>query len=106
LDVRAEARLRSGQSTTARLNEEKHRNRTQHSEALWNARREPAGTGTGSERERGVEARLRADRGRDTSRAEEIFTDFDRLSRSGHDFAQGDLKAMLRVVVEDESTSL
>jgi phosphate starvation-inducible PhoH-like protein len=43
---------------------------------------------------------------RDVSRAEEIFTDFDRLSRSGHDFAQGDLKAMLRVVVEDESTSL
>src|SRR5215467_1835283 len=43
---------------------------------------------------------------RDVSRAEEIFTDFDRLSSSGHDFAQGDLKAMLRVVVEDESTSL
>jgi phosphate starvation-inducible PhoH-like protein len=43
---------------------------------------------------------------RDVSRAEEIFVDFDRLSRSGHDFAQGDLKAMLRVVVEDESTSL
>src|SRR5215472_16227929 len=43
---------------------------------------------------------------RDVSRAEEVFTDFDRLSRSGHDFAQGDLKAMLRVVVEDESTSL
>jgi phosphate starvation-inducible PhoH-like protein len=43
---------------------------------------------------------------RDVSRAEEIFIDFDRLSQSGHDFAQGDLKAMLRVVVEDESTSL
>ena len=43
---------------------------------------------------------------RDVSRAEEVFTDFDRLSRTGHDFAQGDLKAMLRVVVEDESTSL
>jgi len=43
---------------------------------------------------------------RDVSRAEEIFTDFDRLSRSGHDFSPGDLKAMLRVVIEDESTSL
>src|SRR5262249_60678045 len=39
-------------------------------------------------------------------RAEQIFTDFDRLSRSGHDLSQGDLRSMLRVVVEDESTTL
>ncbi len=43
---------------------------------------------------------------RDVTRAEQIFTDFDRLSRSGHDFSQGDLRSMLRVVVEDESTTL
>jgi phosphate starvation-inducible PhoH-like protein len=43
---------------------------------------------------------------RDVSRAEQIFSDFDRLSRAGHDFAQGELRSMLRVVIEDESTSL
>src|SRR5260370_4936931 len=43
---------------------------------------------------------------RDVTRAEHIFTDFDCLSRSGHDFSQGDLRSMLRVVVEDESTTL
>jgi phosphate starvation-inducible PhoH-like protein len=43
---------------------------------------------------------------RDVSRAEQIFADFDRLSRAGHDFAQGELRSMLRVVIEDESTSL
>src|SRR5262249_36485618 len=43
---------------------------------------------------------------RDVTRAEQIFTDFDRLSRSGHDLSQGDLRSMLRVVVEDESTTL
>jgi phosphate starvation-inducible protein PhoH and related proteins len=43
---------------------------------------------------------------RDVTRAEQIFTDFDRLCRSGHDFSQGDLRSMLRVVVEDESTTL
>src|SRR5260370_33242726 len=42
---------------------------------------------------------------RDVTRAEHIFTDFDRLSRSGHDFSQGDLRSILRVGVEDESTS-
>jgi phosphate starvation-inducible protein PhoH and related proteins len=43
---------------------------------------------------------------RDVARAEQIFTDFDHLGRSGHDFAQGDLGSMLRVVVEDDSTTL
>jgi phosphate starvation-inducible PhoH-like protein len=42
----------------------------------------------------------------DVSRAEQIFTDFDHLSRSGHDFVQGDLRSMLRVVMEDGSTTL
>jgi phosphate starvation-inducible protein PhoH and related proteins len=43
---------------------------------------------------------------RDVARAEQIFTDFDHLGRTGHDFAQGDLGSMLRVVVEDGSTTL
>jgi phosphate starvation-inducible protein PhoH and related proteins len=43
---------------------------------------------------------------RDVSRAEQVFTDFDHLRRSGHDFTQGDLRAMLRVVTEDSSTTL
>jgi len=43
---------------------------------------------------------------RDVARAEQIFTDFDHLGRTGHDFAQGDLCSMLRVVVEDGSTTL
>jgi phosphate starvation-inducible PhoH-like protein len=43
---------------------------------------------------------------RDVARAEQIFTDFDYLSRSGHDFKNGDLGAMLKVVTQDESTTL
>src|SRR6516164_7812931 len=43
---------------------------------------------------------------RDVTRAEQVFTDFDGLSRSGHDFLHCDLRSMLRVVVEDESTTL
>src|SRR5262245_24039669 len=42
----------------------------------------------------------------DVTRAEQVFADFDRLNRAGHDFANGDLRSMLRVVVEDESASL
>ncbi len=42
----------------------------------------------------------------DVARAEQIFTDFDHLSRCGHDFAAGDLRSMLRVVMEDGSTTL
>jgi phosphate starvation-inducible protein PhoH and related proteins len=42
----------------------------------------------------------------DVARAEQIFSDFDHLSRSGQDFAAGDLRSMLRVVLEDSSTTL
>jgi phosphate starvation-inducible PhoH-like protein len=43
---------------------------------------------------------------RDVARAEQIFTDFDHLNRTGHDFKNGDLAAMLRVVTQDETTTL
>jgi phosphate starvation-inducible protein PhoH and related proteins len=43
---------------------------------------------------------------RDVARAEQIFTDFDHLGRTGHDLSQGDLRSMLRVVMEDASTTL
>src|SRR5690242_17850617 len=43
---------------------------------------------------------------RDVARAEQIFTDFDQLGRSGQDFSATELNSMLRVVAEDSSTSL
>ena len=43
---------------------------------------------------------------RDVARAEQIFTDFDRLNRAGHVFNNGDLGSMLRVVSGDVSTTL
>ncbi|HEX2331392.1 MAG TPA: PhoH family protein [Candidatus Angelobacter sp.] len=43
---------------------------------------------------------------RDVTRAEQIFTDFDQLSRSGLDFTPSDLNSMLRVVTEDPTTTL
>jgi len=43
---------------------------------------------------------------RDVVRAEQILTDFDHLTRTGHDFKNGDLCAMLKVVTKDESTTL
>lgn len=43
---------------------------------------------------------------RDVSRAEQIFTDFDQLGRSGQDFSPTELNSMLRVVAEDTTTSL
>lgn len=43
---------------------------------------------------------------RDVVRAEQIFTDFDHLTRTGHDFKAADLNAMLRVVTQDDSTTL
>ncbi len=43
---------------------------------------------------------------RDVTRAEQIFTDFDQLGRSGQDFSPTELNSMLRVVTEDSSTSL
>ena len=43
---------------------------------------------------------------RDVARAEQIFTDFDQLGRTGQDFSPTELNSMLRVVTEDSSTSL
>src|SRR5216683_8031598 len=43
---------------------------------------------------------------RDVVRAEQIFTDFDHLNRSGFEFGNGDLGSMLRVVMEDPATTL
>ncbi|HEV3036821.1 MAG TPA: PhoH family protein [Candidatus Angelobacter sp.] len=43
---------------------------------------------------------------RDVARAEQIFTDFDHLNRSGHDFKNGDLGSMLKVVTKDSSATL
>jgi phosphate starvation-inducible protein PhoH and related proteins len=43
---------------------------------------------------------------RDVARAEQIFTDFDQLGRSGQDFSPSELNSMLRVVSEDSSTTL
>jgi phosphate starvation-inducible PhoH-like protein len=43
---------------------------------------------------------------RDVARAEQIFTDFDHLGRNGHDLSQGDLRSMLRVIMEDASATL
>jgi phosphate starvation-inducible protein PhoH and related proteins len=42
---------------------------------------------------------------RDVSRAEQIFTDFDHLSRTGHEFKNGDLRDMLKVVVAEENAA-
>lgn len=43
---------------------------------------------------------------RDVSRAEQIFSDFEQLQRSGFAFHNGDLNSMLRVLVADPKTSL
>ena len=43
---------------------------------------------------------------RDVARAEQVFTDFAHLGRSGETLAQGDLRSMLRVVTEDASATL
>jgi phosphate starvation-inducible PhoH-like protein len=43
---------------------------------------------------------------KDVARAEQIFADFDHLNRSGFDFKNGDVVAMLRVVTEDASPTL
>jgi phosphate starvation-inducible protein PhoH and related proteins len=42
----------------------------------------------------------------DVARAEQVFTDFAHLGRSGQALAQGDLRSMLRVVIEDASATL
>jgi phosphate starvation-inducible PhoH-like protein len=42
---------------------------------------------------------------RDVQRAEQVFADFDYLQRAGHNF-NGDLASMLRLIAEDENTTL
>ena len=42
----------------------------------------------------------------DVVRAEQVFVDFDHLQRAGHQFNNGDLGSLLRVVTTDPSTSL
>src|SRR5213082_2854913 len=43
---------------------------------------------------------------RDVARAEQVFTDYDQLQRSGHVFNNGDLNSMLRVLVADPKVTL
>jgi phosphate starvation-inducible PhoH-like protein len=44
--------------------------------------------------------------GRDVTRAEQVFADYDHLHRSGHVFNNGDLNSMLRVLVADPKATL
>src|ERR1700756_1122377 len=43
---------------------------------------------------------------RDVARAEQVFSDYDQLQRSGHTFNNGDLNSMLRVVTTDPKVTL
>jgi phosphate starvation-inducible protein PhoH and related proteins len=43
---------------------------------------------------------------RDVARAEQVFTEYDQLQRSGHVFNNGDLNSMLRVLVADPKVTL
>ncbi|MGB9203696.1 MAG: PhoH family protein [Terriglobales bacterium] len=43
---------------------------------------------------------------RDVARAEQLFADYEYLRKSGHQFVNGDLGSMLRVVVSDPNTTL
>src|SRR5580658_9890513 len=43
---------------------------------------------------------------RDVARAEQVFTDYEGLQRSGYSFNNGDLNSMLRVLTSDPGTSL
>ncbi len=43
---------------------------------------------------------------RDVARAEQLFADYEHLRRSGHQFLNGDLGSMLRVVVGDPNVTL
>jgi len=43
---------------------------------------------------------------RDVARAEQVFTDYDFLQRSGHTFNNGDLNSMLRVLMADPKATL
>ncbi len=43
---------------------------------------------------------------RDVARAEQVFSDYEQLQRSGHVFNNGDLNSMLRVLISDPSATL
>src|SRR5579885_269574 len=43
---------------------------------------------------------------RDVARAEQVFSEYDQLQRSGHTFNNGDLNSMLRVLVADPKATL
>ena len=43
---------------------------------------------------------------RDVARAEQVFTDYETLQRSGYTFNNGDLNSMLRVLTSDPNTTL
>src|SRR5438445_6495228 len=43
---------------------------------------------------------------RDVARAEQVFSDYDQLQRSGHTFNNGDLNSMLRVLMADPKATL
>ncbi len=43
---------------------------------------------------------------RDVARAEQLFADYEHLRKSGHQFVNGDLSSMLRVVVGDANATL
>ena len=43
---------------------------------------------------------------RDVARAEQLFADYEHLRKSGHQFVNGDLSSMLRVVVNDPNATL
>ena len=42
----------------------------------------------------------------DVARAEQVFSDFDHLQRAGHQFTNGDLGSLLRIVASDSTTTL
>src|SRR5215468_2118749 len=43
---------------------------------------------------------------RDVARAEQLFSDYEQLPKSGHQFTNGDLNSMLRVLVSDPNVTL
>src|SRR5919205_3251757 len=43
---------------------------------------------------------------RDVARAEQVFTDYDHLTRNGFQFKNGDLGDLLRIVANDENATL
>src|SRR3974390_3763490 len=43
---------------------------------------------------------------KDVARAEQVFTDYESLQRSGHTFNNGDLNSMMRVLTSDPTATL